>query len=239
MNYSLEKISTVAACDALLILAQKKKQTLERRRRNFGESIGNFSNRIDHIGSELASVLPSLRTFTMAYDALPEGSMDKLCMNVEVKRLEVRKAQLDRLTIVFNVLSLLAKQVDYNKLDRQVQAIDTYSVAVQNRKTVLADATLRIGHTEPELLNDRSAKKTRFERNTKKLPSRAASFSRSAVVRQNQQPKKSSYNSQGHFSSLPVVHAKQQLKKRGYSSPLHFYQPHLKPKGMHRDTGPP
>lgn len=41
MQYSLEKITTPEACDVLLTLAHKKKETLERKRRNLGPTDKN------------------------------------------------------------------------------------------------------------------------------------------------------------------------------------------------------
>jgi chromosome segregation ATPase len=134
MNYSLEKIDTVEACDALLATAQTEKENLERRRRNLGESIGNFDGRTGDVSNELASVQALLQTFTTAYNSLPEGK-DKVDMNIEIKQLEARKAQLDKSVVSYNVSSLLGKQVDYNLLDSQVPVIDAYIAAVQNKRT--------------------------------------------------------------------------------------------------------
>ncbi|MBT1701051.1 hypothetical protein KK083_29430 [Fulvivirgaceae bacterium PWU4] len=136
MNYSLERISTVEACDTLLAMAQKEKENLERRRRNLGESIGNFDVRTGDVGNELVSVQALLQTFTTAYDSLPEGK-DKLNMNLEIKQLEARKAQLDKSVVSYNVSSLLEKQVSYNLLDSQVPVIDAYMAAIQNKRTEL------------------------------------------------------------------------------------------------------
>ena len=47
MQYTLKKITTVEQCDALLTKAQKKQQSLERRRRNLGASIKAFRARMD------------------------------------------------------------------------------------------------------------------------------------------------------------------------------------------------
>jgi chromosome segregation ATPase len=137
MNYSLEMINTVAACDTLLTSAQKQKQKLERQRRNLGESIVNFNERVDHISNELTSLQSLLDTFIPVYNALPEGSMDKLSVNCDITRLEVRKAQLDRMAITCNMHLLLAKQVDYNRLDSKVSAIDSYITAVHDKRTAV------------------------------------------------------------------------------------------------------
>jgi hypothetical protein len=139
MNYSLEKVTTVAVCNTLLELAQKEKENLERRRRNMSESIGNFDERTGDIGNELVSVQSLLQTFTALYGALPEGK-DKVNMNLEIKRLDARKAQLDKMVIGYNVYSLLRKQVDFNLLDSQVGIIDAYIVTLQNKKTALGNA---------------------------------------------------------------------------------------------------
>jgi hypothetical protein len=139
MDYSLEKVSTVEQCDTLLELAQDDKESLERRRRNLDEAIDNFDERTTDIGTESTAVAALLQSFTTLYGSLPEGK-DKVETNLEIKRLEARKAQLDKMVIGYNVYALLGKQVDYNLLDAQVTIVDTYIAAVQGKRAVLAAA---------------------------------------------------------------------------------------------------
>lgn len=146
MNYSLEKITTLEACDALLELANKDKETLERRRRNLDESIDTFDERTHDYGTELQSVETLLDTYSGAYDALPEGK-NKMTIFLEIKRLEARKAQLDKSVIGYNASSLIGKQVDYNLLDNQVPVINAYITAIQARRTALG-GTLRVSDAE-------------------------------------------------------------------------------------------
>jgi hypothetical protein len=139
MNYSFENISTVEACDDLLATAQNDKENLERRRRNLGESIDSFDERTGDVGNELESVQTLIQTFITAYNSLPEGK-DKLNMDVQIKQMQAREAQLHKTGISYNVYSLLQKQVDYNLLDSQVPVIDAYIVAIQNKRTELEAA---------------------------------------------------------------------------------------------------
>jgi hypothetical protein len=139
MDYSLEKVSTVAVCDTLLELALEDKQSLERRRRNLDESIDNFDDRTEDIDTQLEAVQALLQSFTTLYGSLPEGK-DKVDTNLEIKRLEARKAQLDKSGTGYNVYSLIGKQVDFNLLDSQVIVIDAYIAAVEAKKTELANA---------------------------------------------------------------------------------------------------
>jgi light-regulated signal transduction histidine kinase (bacteriophytochrome) len=136
MNYSLEKVTTVAACDTLLELALEDKESLERRRRNLDEAIDNFDERTTDISTEHTAVLALLGSYTTLYGSLPEGK-DKVEINLEIKRLEARKAQLDKMVIGYSVYALLGKQVDYNLLDVQVTIVDAYITAVQAKRTAL------------------------------------------------------------------------------------------------------
>jgi hypothetical protein len=219
MNYSLEKISTVAGCDTLLALAQKKKQGLERQRCNLGESIGNFGERVDQLGSELASVQSLLKAFTTLYNTLPDGSMDKLSINVEVKRLEVREAQLYKMALTYNVRSLHTKQVNYNRLDGQVSAIDNYITAVQDKRMALGIATLHINYTEHELLKNASSDLTQPEPNTGKLPLRAVVYRASRFVHEKQCFKKAGTTLKSLLFTNLVVRQKWRSGKRTYSFP--------------------
>lgn len=151
MNYSLEKINTLAGCDLLVASAQKTKLLLERKRRSLGESIAAFGKRLDRLDKESAEVQVVLAAYTMAYHALPEGSKYKAAMNVEVKRLELREARLAKKALTCNARALLSKQLRYNKLDVQVSAIESYITLVENRKAALGKSTLRVTYTAPAL----------------------------------------------------------------------------------------
>jgi len=136
MVYSLEKITTTAMCDTLLEVVTKDRESLERRRRNLAESVSNFDERTTDIGAELLSVQARLDTYTDLYEILPEGK-DKINANLEIKRMEARKALLDKQVIGYNVFVLLDKQVDYNHLESQVAIADAYIAAVTAKKTAL------------------------------------------------------------------------------------------------------
>jgi hypothetical protein len=136
MDYSLDKVTTREACDELLELANDDKESLERRRRNLDESIDNFDERTGDIGTETTAVTALLQSFTTLYGSLPEGK-DKMETNLEIKRLEARKAQLEKMSIGYNLYTLLGKQVDFNLLDAQVAIIDAYIAEVQNKRATL------------------------------------------------------------------------------------------------------
>jgi hypothetical protein len=178
MQYSLNKIGTVAACDTLLATAQKRKQAVARKRRNLGEAIDQFNNRLDKLTRELATVQLMLGAFTTLYSALPEGK-DKINLNVEIKRLELRQARLQMKALTCNVRALLSKQMRYNMLDNQVSAIEAYITALQNKRTVLNVSSLGVARVS------------------------VADFSRPAVARQKSRAGKSTYKMQAH---VPRVH---------------------------------
>ena len=141
MQYALDKISTVQAHDALLVQAQQKKRTLERRRRNLGEAISAFSQRIDRISKEMAEVGASLAALTPAYHAMPEGK-DKATLNVMIKRLALRLARLEKQAYTCNVAFLLVKELKYNMLDSQVSALECYIHTLERVKTARSQSTL-------------------------------------------------------------------------------------------------
>ena len=143
MQYSLEKITTVAGRDTLLTMAQKKKQKLERRRRNLGESIGDFRKRMDYLEKESVRVQTSLDALKTAHQAMPEGK-EKVTIHIMIKRLELRQAQLEKRAYTCNVASLLVKELRYNHLDSQVAAMEEYIAAVQEHRFMLAEVVMSI-----------------------------------------------------------------------------------------------
>jgi hypothetical protein len=142
MRYSWEKVNTRQACDALLAQAQVKKQRLERRRRNLGESIEVFRKRLVLVSEERIQVNSALMAFTAAHKALPEGK-DKITIEIKIKRLEVRLAILAKKAYTYNVVALLARQMKYNLLDRQVWVMEHYIATVARIRLVLSRPALR------------------------------------------------------------------------------------------------
>jgi predicted nuclease with TOPRIM domain len=143
MKYELEQISTVQACDALLAGAKKKKQNLERRVRNLGESLHMFRERIAQVHSESAQVQSMLETFTDAYGSLAEGP-DKVNMKIRIKRLELQQAMLEKKAATYHVGALLIKEMQYNRLASQVSVLEDYITAVAQRGAAVEVPTLRI-----------------------------------------------------------------------------------------------
>jgi hypothetical protein len=143
MQYKLEKISAVQDCDILLAKAEKKKQILDRKRRRLGESIDIFRAHVDCMTGESVIVQASLEAFKIAYQALPEGK-DKANINVKIKRLELRQAQLEKKAYTYNVAALLIKELKYNRLDSQVLMLENYIIIVKQKRVVLGKAALRI-----------------------------------------------------------------------------------------------
>lgn len=178
MKYSFEKISTVEGYDTLLASAEKQKQRLERKRRNLGESISAFSKRIDEIAAKLAPLEILLKAFTTAYHDLPAGK-DKLRLNVEITRLELRKALLAKRALTCNVPALLSKQAAYNRLGNQVAVLNTFIAALQTRKMALGTAQV----TQP-----------------------ATAFLHAPVGRQKSLQKKKWYGSKRSFFALHFKH---------------------------------
>jgi hypothetical protein len=127
----------------LLAGAKKKKQNLERRVRNLGESLGAFRKRLDQVHQESAEVQSSLEAFTGAYGSLPEGK-DKVNMKIRIKRLELQQAMLEKKASTYNVGALLVKEMQYNRLHSQVAALEDYVAAVEQQRAALEAPVLRV-----------------------------------------------------------------------------------------------
>jgi prefoldin subunit 5 len=182
----------------MLASARQVKEKLERKRRNLGEAITRLHERIRNISTRLASVQVLLEAYTTAYHTV-HRSRQKASLNVKVKRLEVRKARLDRMSIANNVSSLLKKQAGYYGLDRQVSLIDAYIASVQRRKVILNNAALH--HAELQQFKRQSSNNTSIAAIDSALAF-AGSFSAPAVIGAKQQTRKSTYSFGGHFRPM-------------------------------------
>lgn len=177
MNYSFEKITTVALCNMLLATAQKKMLHLERTRRNLGELIGRFTGRIDAIARELAVVQLLLDAFIPAYHALPDGSKYKIDLNIKIKRLEFRQAKLHKQALRYNMPALLAKQVKYNRLDSRVSAMAHFIAGVQNRRNALHNGALLAHRAKINLAKSRPADNIELQLRAGLLPASTGAIS--------------------------------------------------------------
>jgi hypothetical protein len=167
MKYVLESIGTVQACDVLLAGAKKKKQNLERRVRNLGESLVTFRKRLDQVRQESAEVQSSLEAFTGAYGSLSEGK-DKVNMNIRIKRLELQQAMLEKKATTYNVGALLFKEMQYNTLASQVSSLEYYITALAQRRAALEAPVLRI--VQPTVLLRQPAARPRLFPPVLRLP---------------------------------------------------------------------
>jgi len=137
MNYSLEMIDTVPACNTLRAQAQRKRQMLELKRSNAGETIGRFRRQMDVIARDIALTQSSLAAFTAASATLPEGK-DKMNMVIKVKRLEIQQVLLKKKAGSYDVKSLLAREMTYAALDSQVSVVAQYITDIDTRIATLS-----------------------------------------------------------------------------------------------------
>ena len=135
MNYSLEQITTVADCDALLSAA-----TLDRRRLD-GKRIAQLEqydllNSSAGIDATLAGVTALVTAYQSIYDAMTDGPT-KSNFKLKLQQQQVKQTQLQNRRDKYGILALLQKEFAITCIDQQIVESDACVLAVTDRKKAL------------------------------------------------------------------------------------------------------
>lgn len=136
MDYSLEKISTLAECDAMLDIVRKEKELAERKKLDQSDDLRGFEVKTTEINNELESVTKILENFIVFLPNLPEGK-EKKKMELEISRYSMRKTVLLNQNLSYNIYALLEKQLDYNLMEPDVAVIDAFILQLEAKRATL------------------------------------------------------------------------------------------------------
>lgn len=88
--YSIEKLTQLSDCDAVLTWAQNEKENLALKKLNESKLTRNYSNTSLSIDAELQSVITQINTINAILPTLPEGNIKE--ENVKkLRKLDYRK----------------------------------------------------------------------------------------------------------------------------------------------------
>lgn len=134
--YSIEKLTQVSDCDAVLTWAQTEKENLELKKLNESKLTKNYSTTSLSIDTELLSVTTQIAGINSVLPSLPEGSVKEDHLK-KLKRLEYKKFLLEDRRINYGVVALLEKELDVERITKEIVEIDAFITAVTQKKATL------------------------------------------------------------------------------------------------------
>lgn len=134
--YSIEKLTQISDCDAVLTWAQTEKENLELKKLNESKLTRNYSNTSLSIETELQSVITQMNTINAILPTLPEGSIKEENLK-KLRKLDYRKFLLEDRRINYGVVALLEKELDVERISKEIVEIDAFMTSVTQKKATL------------------------------------------------------------------------------------------------------
>jgi hypothetical protein len=134
MNYSINRLSTIADCDAVLALAQKDKADLEFKNLSLQRNYQSYQSRSVQLTADIQVTQAEINALTTVIAGLPDG--DTKDDNIaKQKRLEYRLFTLQEQSENYGVIALLEKELEINFVEKQLAETLTFIQLVETKKT--------------------------------------------------------------------------------------------------------
>jgi hypothetical protein len=134
--YSVSNITTIADCDVLLGMAQKEKSDLAFKRLSEERLVTNYGNTAVEIDAILQGVIAEIAAVDTVLAILPEGSTRDAEEKRKV-RLEYRKFLLENRKESYGAVALLEKQLDLQRVIKQLDEVDLFIDQITAHKATL------------------------------------------------------------------------------------------------------
>lgn len=134
--YSVTNLTTIADCDVLLTMANKEKADLVFKKLSEERLVTNYSTTSVEIAAVLQGVIAEIAAVDTILAVLPEGSTKEAEEKRKV-RLEYKKFLLENRKESYGAVALLEKELDLQRVIKQLDEIDVFIDAVTVHKATL------------------------------------------------------------------------------------------------------
>ena len=134
--YSISNLTTVADCDVLLTMANKEKADLNFKKLSDERLVNNYSSTSVEISVMLQGVIAEISAVNTVLSVLPDGTTKESEEKRKV-RLEYKKFLLETRKESYGAVALLEKELDLERINKQIEEVDAFIVAVANHKATL------------------------------------------------------------------------------------------------------
>ncbi|MFK7001852.1 hypothetical protein [Flavobacterium oreochromis] len=135
--YTIEKLTQVSDCDAILAWVKNEKENLELKKLNEVKLTKNYLSTSLSIDTELQSVNSQIATLNALIPTLPIGSIKEENLK-KLKKLEYKKFLLEDRKINYGAVALLQKELDVERLTKELEEINAFILLVTQKRTSLS-----------------------------------------------------------------------------------------------------
>lgn len=136
MNYSVNNLTQVADCIALLNWASKEKDDLNFKRLSDERLTRRFAETSQELDAVLQGVLAELAATDTIIGVLPEGPSKEDAIDKKT-RLEYKKFLLETRRESYGTVALLEKEMDLARVNQELEEVNVFIAAVEARKSQL------------------------------------------------------------------------------------------------------
>lgn len=137
MLYSVTNLTQVADCDALLTWAGREKADLTFKKTAEERLTVKYAETTLGIDAILQSVLVEISALDAIIAALPDGPFKDEQIKTKTKR-EYKKFLLETRKETYGIIALLQKQSDVSRVDQEIEEMNAFIAAIEERKATLA-----------------------------------------------------------------------------------------------------
>jgi hypothetical protein len=136
MNYSVHTLTQVADCNILLSLATKEKADLTFKKLSDERMTTRFTETAIELDAALQAVIAEIAATETIIGVLPDGPTKDDAMDKKT-RLEYKKFVLETRKESYGSVALLEKEMDLARVNQELNEMDAFIAAIENKKTEL------------------------------------------------------------------------------------------------------
>ena len=137
MNYSVQNLTQVSDCNALLTWAAREKSDLNFKKLSDERLTVRFAETSQELDAILQGVLAELAATETIIAVLPEGPSKDEAINKKT-RLEYKKFLLENRKESYGTVALLEKEMDLARVEQEIEEVDAFIAAVEEKRQALA-----------------------------------------------------------------------------------------------------
>ena len=137
MNYSVQNLTQVSDCNALLTWAAREKSDLNFKKLSDERLTVRFAETSQELDAILQGVLAELAATETIIAVLPEGPSKDEAINKKT-RLEYKKFLLENRKESYGTVALLEKEMDLARVEQEIEEVNAFIAAVEEKRAALA-----------------------------------------------------------------------------------------------------
>lgn len=136
MNYSVNNLTQVADCNALLTWAGKERANLAFKKLSDERQTVRYAEASEELNALLQGVVAEIAAQETILSVLPDGPTKDDALEKKT-RLEYKKFLLESRKESYGVVALLEKEMDLARVNLEIAEVDAFILAVETKRDTL------------------------------------------------------------------------------------------------------